>query len=102
MEITTDTLPWDSDDVIAWQNFLQTQTGRRLIPKILESTPELANSGDVNAILIRSGEVRGFQAVAQSLLMLAMPPKEPPTDSATNYPSLVDDRQWADGQKIQP
>lgn len=102
MEITTDALPWDDNDIIAWQNFLNTQTGRRLIPKVLEGIPELHGAGDTNAILVRSGEVRGFQDAARQFLSLTAKPKEISSDPATSYPSLVDDSKWNDKEKIQP
>jgi hypothetical protein len=102
MEITSDSLPWDSDDIAVWQTFLNSRTGQRLIPKILESTPELLGSADTNAILIRSGEVRGFQEFARTMLSLSTYPKQVISEPATNYPSLTDDRSWNDGNKIQP
>lgn len=102
MEITTDSLPWDSDDIAVWQAFLNSRTGQRLIPKILESTPELLGAADTNAILIRSGEVRGFQEFARTMLSLSTYPKQVTSEPATNYPDPTDDRQWNDGNKIQP
>lgn len=102
MEITTDSLPWDSDDIAVWQTFLNSRTGQRLIPKILESTPELLGAADTNAILIRSGEVRGYQEFARTMLGLAATPKQVTSETESNYPSLTDDRKWNDGQKIQP
>jgi hypothetical protein len=101
MEITRDSLPWDSEDTDIWNSFLSTKTGQRLLPKILESTPALLASGDINSILIRSGEVRGFQASAGAILSLAMHP-EAPVKETSSYPPLEDDSQWNDGQKIQP
>lgn len=103
MEITQDTLEWDSEDVANWNAFLKTRTGQRLIPKVAEEIPELCASGDANAILIRSGEVRGFQAVFRSLLSLAAPRRKDTLTETTNdnYPSLTDDSKWADGARIE-
>lgn len=99
MEVTSEGLPWDSNDRIAWRNFLSSQAGTRLIPKILESVPSLLPSGDVNAVLIRSGEVRGFQSAIQTALYLI---SELPTQKLEQvaYPPPEDDRQWDDGQKL--
>lgn len=102
MEITHESLPWDYEDVAIWQSFLSSRTGQRLIPKLLESTPELLSSGEINSILIRTGEVRGVQDVARTLLSLANPPREVKSDpSASNYPSLTDDSKWDDGEKLE-
>lgn len=102
MEVTNELLPWDSEDVAIWHAFLLSRTGQRLIPKVLESTPELLSAGEINSILIRTGEVRGVQEVARTLLSLANPPREVHSDpSASNYPALTDDSKWQDGEKLQ-
>lgn len=101
MEITTGVLEWTSEDVILFRQFLATQTGQRLLPKLLEETPILLAEGDTNAICVRSGEVRGMQKAARTLLVMAYPPKETPTsDPTTDYPRLDDDEKWQDGQKV--
>lgn len=102
MEITTDALPWDSDDTAHWKAFLATKSGQRLIPKVVESVPELLGSGDINSILIRTGEVRGFQDSVRTLLLLAAPPKVQQDNSPEAYPSLTDDSKWEDGKKLTP
>lgn len=93
-------LPWNSEDTTAWRNFLDTRAGSRLVPKLLETLPQLLAGGAVNEILIRAGETRGFSAAARTLLSLAYP--EPvtvaPTASA-GYPDLENDEIWNDGQK---
>ena len=102
MEITSSGPEWDlSEDREIWKQFLSTRTGSRLIPKVLESVPELLAKGHVNGILIRSGEVRGWQMAIQTLLSLSVP--EPPpmtTERPTAYPELDDDAKWADGNKL--
>ena len=101
MEITNAAPEWDEvEDRELWKQFLDTRTGKRLFPKVLEGCPSLLPGGGVNEILIRSGEVRGFQHVLQSLLSLAV--IEPPIEnqSASGYPALDDDDKWADGQKV--
>lgn len=93
--ITNDTPDWDSDDSLALRAFLQTRAGERLLPRILSSAPALLASGDVNAILIRNGEFRGWQAVSRELLSLAFPsPEQPTTDHPSNYPPLEKDSAW--------
>jgi len=101
MEITLESLPWDSEDVDNWSAFLRTKAGQRLIPKLAEHTPELLSAGDTNAILIRSGEVRAMAEVIKHLLSFATHPVHQ-TAPVSEYPPLTDDAAWNDGQKIQP
>lgn len=100
MEVTQDLLPWSTGDVIAWNNFLNTHTGKRLIPKLLEFVPELCDSGDTNKVLIRSGELRGWQAAARQLLYLTNEQKEIVQSTDSNYPPLDRDDAWSDGEKL--
>lgn len=100
MDLTSDSLPWDSTDVAIWRQFLDTRTGTRLIPKLLESVPALLSGGDVNAILIRSGDVRGFSSAARILLSLTQESPVAPVAAPTNYAALEDDGAWNDGQKL--
>lgn len=99
-EITNEGLPWSTDDEALWNAFLKTNTGARLIPKLAERVPALLGSGDANSILIRSGEVRGFQIAIASMLELTHSPPLPVKSEAANYPDLTDDAQWTDGQTV--
>jgi hypothetical protein len=100
MEVTFDGLEFDSNDRAAWKTFLGTRAGLRLFPKALESVPSLLGSGDTNSILVRSGEVRGFNLVLQTLLALAEPPPPAVMPEVKNYPDPRDDAAWNDGQKL--
>lgn len=101
IEIAAQADAWDSDDVIAFRNFIEnTKTGKKVLSRMLESTPALLSSGETNAIMIRNGEVRGVQIMANAFLQLATPLPEVPKD-IENYPSLEDDTKW-DGDKLNP
>jgi len=102
MDLTSDSLPWDSTDIALWRQFLDTRTGARLIPKLLESVPALLSGGDVNAILIRSGDVRGFSTAARILLSLTIETPVTPVAAPANYAALEDDAAWSDGQTLTP
>jgi hypothetical protein len=102
MEIVAGILDWTLVDEERWAKWLQTETGKRLLPRLAESTPMLLASGDVNAILIRSGEVRGFQAVLSQLLAMSHATPEKQTSNSQAYPPLEDDTAWNDGQKLEP
>lgn len=98
IEIAAKADEWNSDDVITFRNFLEsTRTGRKILPKLLESTPPLLSKGHVNAILIRNGEVRGVQIIANAFLQLANPLPEV-AKTIDNYPPLEDESKW-DGDK---
>lgn len=100
MEITNQALEWDSEDIQSLSHFLGTRTGARLLPKVAELIPALLRKGDVNEILIRSGEVLGAQEAIRAILVLAT--HEPaPVQEQRDYPDLTDDKQWADGKKIE-
>lgn len=96
-EVTTESLPWSSNDEFNWNSFLQTETGKRLIPKLAERLPALLDGGDVNRILIRSGDNRGFQQAIIGLLELSHSMPAPPI-SEFSHPDLEDDSKWSDGQ----
>lgn len=89
-----------SEDREIWSQFLRTRTGQRLLPKLLESLPALLEKGDINEILIRSGEVRGWKIAVVGLLALAVPEPKAVEQAANNYPPLADDDAWEDGHKL--
>lgn len=92
------TADWTSDDEARWNEFLKTPTGRKLIPKALEASPGLLPSGESNAILIRSGEIRGIQHFVKELLNLTHAPPLPAVQESA-YPDLDDDSKWAEYEK---
>jgi hypothetical protein len=100
MDISNDSLPWNSEDVTLFRQFLKTQTGKRFLPKIVESVPPLLAKGADNEILIRSGEVRGYQLAAQSILSLSVLEGAPIPATPTAYPPLDDDTQHPDTPKL--
>jgi len=101
MEITNQSLDWDSEDLVLWRQFLQSRAGTRLIPKVADSAPQLMHKGDTNEILIANGKLLGFQMAIAAFLALAFPPPvEKETSSA--YPALDDDDAWNDGQSVNP
>lgn len=93
MEVTADNLDWIHTDELALAAFLDTPTGRRLIPKLLEQTPTLLEGGDQNAILIRLGKVAGYSEVARTILALAHPAQKP-SQPESEYAPLEDDSKW--------
>jgi hypothetical protein len=103
MEIVAGPLDWTAVDEENFAKFLDTETGKRLVPKLLECVPDLLSGGEINAILIRSGEVRSYRSMVSTLISLAHPaPKLHADEQRSEYPPLVDDAAWADGHKLDP
>jgi len=100
MEILASDGEWIQTDAENLARFLESDTGKRLLPKLAEHCPVLFDKGDINAILIRSGEVRAWTGMIESLLALAHPVPETATKNATEYPPLTDDAAWNDGQRL--
>jgi len=88
---------WDSDNTFQWRQFLTTtETGQRLLPRLVDGMPVLLDGADVNKTLVRNGEVRGWSDVVRELNLMAFPPPEPPTAPPDPYPDLDDPEKWDD------
>lgn len=92
---------WTQFDAENLAKFLETDTGKRFLPKLTEQIPTLFDGGETNRILIRSGEVRAFNQVLEQVLLLAHPPA-PVSPQVPEYPALENDNAWNDGQRIEP
>lgn len=93
MELTNDAPEWSSDDSANLRTFLKSSTGGRFLARSANSAPVLFGEGDTNKILIRNGELRGYQKALQEMLLLANPPAEP-AKIQDAYPDLTDDSNW--------
>ncbi len=103
MEIIAGPLDWTSVDEENLSKFLQTETGKRFIPKLADQVPPILEVGETNALLVRCGKVRGYQDALQNILALAYSQERPKTDNAASaYPALDDDAAWNDGKKLTP
>lgn len=76
------------DDAANWALFLNTTTGQRLIPKVVEIAPRLLSKGDTNELLINHGSVLGFSGAVQALLDLSIAKEAPPPPRPDNFPEL--------------
>lgn len=100
MEIIAGVLDWTSNDEVVWAKFLESETGKRLIPKLAEFTPPFLERGPTDEMLVRLGKVAGVQLAIQTLIGLAHP-TPPMSDQPTVYPDLHNDAAWNDGQKLE-
>lgn len=93
---------WTSTEASVWREFLNTDTGKKLLRFLAEEAPSLLRKGDVNEILIRSGEVANHHDVLAALIDLTGTNEVQhveETVSGSEYPPLEDDSQWP-GDKI--
>lgn len=87
---------WSSDNVFQFRQFLTTtETGQRLLSRLMDGMPTLLDGADVNRTLVRNGEVRGWIDVVRELTAMAYPPPEP-TVKSDPYPDLDDPEKWDD------
>jgi|SRR5688572_10744482 len=93
-------IEWNSDDTAILRQFLDSRTGGKLVATLAESAPLLLDGGHANKTLVRNGELRGYQAALNALIVLAHPAPEPKPEP-TEYPDLLNDSAWNDGQKIE-
>jgi hypothetical protein len=100
MEILASVDEWATTDAENLSAFLETPTGKRLIPSLLKEAPSLLEGGETNDILIRSGQVLAFQKMVETLIFLAHPSRQIRQTEITNYPAPENDAAWDDGQKI--
>jgi len=99
MEITNARPEWTSDDVAIFRQFIESPTGRRLVPALAHNAPMLLRKGETNDILIRTGELAGFQDGLQALLNMAYPMSEPAKPEEA-FPALENDAAWNDGNQL--
>jgi len=100
IEIVAKITDWLPTDAEKWAAFLETETGKRLLPYLAENAPLLLAKGETNEILIRMGEVRGMQTLLRAMIEAAHPSAPSAPSPASEYPPLTDDSKWDDGQKL--
>lgn len=90
---------WNSEDINLLRQFLETRTGLKFLPSLAQSAPTLFSGGDTNKILIRNGQLIGYQDALQNINLLAYPPPAPPVETAA-YPPLEKDEFWPQTEKL--
>ncbi len=89
---------WDSIDAENLKNFLVTPAGEKVLHILHNEIPGLLDGEHKNKTLVRSGEVKGAQAVFDLLVSLTVEPPvnfrpKPQTKNET-YPDLDDESKW--------
>jgi len=102
---TTKPLEWDSTEAGILRTFLDSPTGQKILTLLHGRIPGLLDGGDVNKILIRSGQVAGAQMIFDSLVSLIVErPIELQSIQQTeeNYPDLDHPNAWEKFDNEQP
>lgn len=91
------TADWSSEDAQNLRGFLESVSGQRFLIHLAESCPELLGGGEINSILIRSGEVKGHSAVVNLVVSLTVEvPDTLPERKSERYPDIDDESKWPD------
>lgn len=95
---------WDSEDIVALHEFLtKSRAGQRLIPRLLSAAPLLLDGTHKTKTLVRNGELKGFQAAIQELILMQLiTPEVPEQEVIGEYPTLDDDTKWEDDPDLLP
>lgn len=98
MIILTHDPVWQSEDAQKLKEFLDTQTGNRMLSNLAAQIPSLLDGSHVNKTLVTSGEVKGWTDTLQAIfsLLTIQPPQPKPVD---NYPPIDDDAYWVNHEK---
>jgi hypothetical protein len=96
---------WDSTDAGILQIFFETPVGQKVLTILHGRIPGLLEGGELNKVLIRSGQVAGAQMIFDSLVSLIV---EIPVElqqiqkTEDSYPSLDDSQAWEKFDNEQP
>jgi hypothetical protein len=96
------TLEWTSDDALRLKEFLDSQTGIRVLQFLDLSAPEITDGAHAHKALVMSGRVAQHHETLNNLFKLTYEnPNEPivPTTASDNYKSLDDDAAWVEIDK---
>lgn len=94
---STQQIEWTSKEAKDLRDFLESETGTKMLTLLLRQAPSLLDGSDVNKTLVTSGERKGYDILLDFVVSLTV---EPPTENneSPNYPPLDDDSKWNDGE----
>jgi hypothetical protein len=91
---------WASEDASKLREFLNSQTGHRVMQVLAMGAPELLDGDHKNKTLVSAGRLTGYQMAIETMFRLTY---ENPNENAPvaapageNYQSLDDDAAWKD------
>ena len=101
--IAPTTVEWTSEDAVRLKEFLNSQTGNRVMQILAMGAPELLDGTHKNKTLVSAGMLTGYQAAITNMVKLTYEnPNDPVVSDAPpqgNYQSLDDDAAWKDVDK---
>ncbi len=89
---------WESHDASALQAFLESPTGRKVIPLLIDGRPSLEAFGSMAAetVALQARVVQGYEMALVNLSRLIAQPEKAIQPEDT-YPPLEDDSKWPKG-----
>jgi hypothetical protein len=90
---------WSSEDSARLKEFLNSQTGSRVLEVLAIQAPELLDGSHPNKALVAAGTLAGYQGAISTIFRLTYEnpnPPDPKSEAPTSYQSLDDDAAWVD------
>lgn len=89
------TSDWNGSDAALLKDFLDTETGRRMLFHLSENCPELLDGSDQGRTLVASGRNGGYSLALKTLLSLMVAPPPSVPEVRDEWPDLENDEAWS-------
>lgn len=86
---------WNGENAVLLKQFLETETGKRMLFHLSENAPELLDGSDNGRTLVASGRVGGYTLALKTLLSLIVEPPKTVPEVRDDWPDLNDEEAWS-------
>lgn len=86
---------WNGENAALLRDFLETETGKRMLFHLSENAPELQDGSDNGKTLVASGRVGGYSLALKNLLSLVVEPPQTVPEVHDEWPDLDNDEAWS-------
>lgn len=86
---------WNGENAMQLRNFLESETGKRVLYHLGENCPELLDGSDNGRTLVASGRVGGYGFAIKNLLSLIVEPPPSVPEVRDEWPDLDNDEAWS-------
>lgn len=93
--MTPSTSEWTGIDASLLRDFLEGETGKRMLYHLSEAQPELLDGKDNGMTLVASGRVGGYALALKTLLSLTVEPPQSVPEVHDDWPDLNDEEAWS-------
>lgn len=93
--MTPSQFDWNGENAVLLKQFLETETGKRMIYHLSENAPELLDGSDNGRTLVASGRVGGYSLALKNLLSLTVEPPQTVPEVQNDWPDLDDHESWS-------